>query len=167
MDTILVKILATALALSGVTTQPQAVKTHFDPAQDQAQVVQLLRDGCAHMKQAFDIESINVDELISTALDDPSAMGADIKAFHGLNFADLNTAYHQFCKNENIDKPVVDLGQVIDFFNNAEADLPDATQLKGKKLPGMSEVLDAKGLGYADVFQPGNRRIWIPLADVP
>jgi hypothetical protein len=40
-------------------------------------------------------------------------VGADIKAFHGLNFADLNTAYHQFCKNESIDKPVVDLGQVI------------------------------------------------------
>ena len=32
MDTILVKIFATALALSEVTTQPQAVKTHFDKA---------------------------------------------------------------------------------------------------------------------------------------
>src|ERR1700738_5032056 len=48
MDMILVKIFATALALSEVTTQPQAVKTHFDPVQDRAEVVQLLRDGCAH-----------------------------------------------------------------------------------------------------------------------
>src|ERR1700688_3442680 len=149
MDTILVKIFATALALSEVTTQPQAVKTHFDPAQDQAQVVQLLRDGCAHMKQAFDIESINLDELITTALDDPKAIGADIKAFHGLNFADLNTAYHQFCKNEAIDKPIVDLGQVIDYFNNAAADLPDQTQLKGKKLPGTTVVLDGTGAEFA------------------
>jgi len=31
MDLILVKIFATALALSEVTTAPQAVKTHFDP----------------------------------------------------------------------------------------------------------------------------------------
>jgi membrane carboxypeptidase/penicillin-binding protein len=167
MDTILVKLFATALALSEVTTQPQAVKTHFDPAQDQAAVVQLLRNGCAHMKQAFDIESINVDELITTALDDPKAIGADIKAFHGLNFADLNTAYRQFCKNEAIDKPVVDLGQVIDYFNNAAADLPDQTQLKGKKLPGTTVVLDGAGTEFADVFEPGNRRIWVPLSDVP
>ena len=108
---------ATALALSEVTTQPQAVKTDFDPVQDRAQVVQILRDGCAHMRKAFDIESINLDELISTALNDPKAVSADIKAFHGINFADLNTAYHQFCKNESVANPVVDLGQVIEFFN--------------------------------------------------
>jgi membrane carboxypeptidase/penicillin-binding protein len=167
MDTILVKIFATALALSEVTTQPQAVKTHFDPAQDQAQVVQILRDGCAHVKQAFDIESINLDELITTALDDPKAAGADIPAFHGVNFADLNTAYHQFCKNEPITSPVVDMAQVIDFYNNAAADLPDEKQLKGRKLPSLTTVLDGSGQNFADVFQPGNRRIWTPLSDVP
>jgi membrane carboxypeptidase/penicillin-binding protein len=167
MDTILVKIFATALALSEVTTAPQAVKTHFDPAADQAQVVQLLRDGCAHMKQAFDIESINLDDLITTAMDDPKAAG-DIQAFHhGVNFADLNTAYHQFCKNEPIISPVVDIGQVIDFYNSAAADLPDQTVLKGKKLPSLTNVLDGSGQNFADVFQPGNRRVWVPLADVP
>jgi penicillin-binding protein 1A len=166
MDTILVKIFATALALSEVTTQPQAVKTHFDPAQDQAQVVQLLRDGCAHMKQAFDIESINLDDLITTAMDDPKAAG-DIQAFHGVNFSDLNTAYHQFCKNEPIVSPVVDIGQVIDFYNNAANDLPDPKLLKGKKLPSLTNVLDGSGQNFADVFQPGNRRIWVPLSDVP
>jgi membrane carboxypeptidase/penicillin-binding protein len=167
MDTILVKIFATALALSEVTTQPQAVKTHFDPVQDRAEVVQVLRNGCAHMRQAFDIESINLDDLISTALNDPTAMGADIKAFHGINFADLNTAYHQFCKNETVDNPVVDLGQVIDFFNNAAADLPDPARLKGHKLPSVATILDRKGGDFADVFQPGNRRIWLSLGAVP
>jgi len=167
MDIILVKIFATALALSQVTTQPQAVKTQFDPAKDQDQVVQILRNGCAHMVQAFDIESINLDDLIATALDDPKSVGADIKAFHGLNFADLNTAYHQFCKNETVANPVVDLGQVIDFYNKAAADLPDANSLKGKKLPSLSTVLDGNGRNFADVFEPGNRRIWVPLADVP
>src|SRR6201996_2512207 len=132
MDTILVKVFATALALSEVTTHPGSVQTQFDPVTDRDEVVQVLRDGCSHMKQAFDIESINLDDLISTALDDPKAMGADSKAFHGINFNDLNTAYHLFCKNEGIDKPVVDLGQVIDFFNAAAADLPDQNQLKGK-----------------------------------
>jgi membrane carboxypeptidase/penicillin-binding protein len=169
METILVKIFATALALSEVLTQPQAVKTHFDPVTDRNEVVQILRAGCAHMRQAFDIEAINVDDLIATALDDPKALGAgaDIKAFHGLNFADLNTAYRQFCKNESIASPVVDLGEVITFFNNAATDLPDHTRLKGKKLPSMTVVLDGKGGNFADVFEPGNRRIWVSLPDIP
>src|SRR5579863_4140542 len=167
MDMILVKIFATALALSEVMTQPQAVKTHFDPAQDRAEVVQILRNGCAHMRAAFDIESINLDDLIATALDDPKALGASAKAFHGINFADLNTAYKQFCKNENVDNPVVDLGQVIEFFNGAATDLPDQTPLKGRKLPSMSVVLDGKGAKFAELFAPSNRRIWVPLADIP
>jgi membrane carboxypeptidase/penicillin-binding protein len=167
MDLILVKIFAAALALSQVTTQPQAIKTQFDLAKDQDEVVQLLRGGCAHMKQAFDIESINLDDLIATALDDPKAVGAEIKAFHGLNFADLNTAYHQFCKNEPLTNPVVDMRQVIAFFNNAAADLPDQNILKGKRLPSMSVVLDGSGRNFADVFEAGNRRIWVSLADIP
>jgi membrane peptidoglycan carboxypeptidase len=84
-----------------------------------------------------------------------------------LNFGDLNTAYHQFCKNEKIDTPVVDLGDVITFYDQAVADLPDPAQLKGKQLPGLSEVTDGTGTHYADVFQPGNRRVWVPLSDIP
>ena len=40
---------------------------------DQPRVTQLLRDGCAHFRKAFDIEDINVDDLIATAMDDPQA----------------------------------------------------------------------------------------------
>ncbi|HML06844.1 MAG TPA: transglycosylase domain-containing protein, partial [Xanthobacteraceae bacterium] len=167
MDMILVKIFATALALSEVMTQPQAVKTQFDPVTDRDEVVQILRAGCAHMRRAFDIESINLDSLIATALDDPKALGADMKAFHGINFVDLNTAYRHFCKNEAVADPVVDIGRVIEFFNNAAADLPDQTRLKGRKLPNMSVILDGKGGNFADVFEPGNRRIWVALADIP
>ena len=167
MEIILVKIFATALALSEVMTQPQAVKTHFDAVADQDKVVQTLRAGCAHMRRAFDIESINVDELISTALNDQNAVGADIKAFHGINFADLNVAYHRFCKNENVDDSVVDLRQVIEFFNDAAADLPDHARLKGRKLPSMTAILDGKGANFADVFEPSNRRIWVSLDDIP
>jgi len=167
METILVKIFATALALSEVLTQPQAVKTQFDPVRDQAEVVQILRAGCAHMRQAFDIESINVDELIATALDDPKALGAD-KVFHGINFADLNAAYRRFCKNETVANRV-DLGEAITFFNNAAADLPDQTRLKGRKLPSMSVVLDGKGRNFADLFEPataasGSRSPTFPIS---
>ena len=93
METLLVKIFATALALSQVTTAPEAVRTHFDRLQDQQQVAQVLRSGCTHMRKAFDIEDINLDDLIATAMDDPQALAGESKAFRGMNFTDLLTAY--------------------------------------------------------------------------
>ena len=149
MDSILVKIFATAFTLSEDLTHPASVRTHLDPATDQDRVVQVLRAGCDHMRRAFDIETINLDDLISTALDDSNAFGANAKAFHGINFADLNTAYHRFCKNEVVEQPGVDLAQVIEFYNNAASDLPDPTALKDRKLPSMSTVLDGAGQRFA------------------
>jgi len=166
METILVKIFATALALSQVTTTPDAVKTQFDRVRDQEQVAQLLHAGCTHMRKAFDIEDINLEDLIATALDDPQAVGEN-KAFHGINFADLQMAYREFCKNEKVVVLTVDLGDVIDFYNKAAADLPDHTKLKGLKLPGASVVLDHKGERFAEVFEENQRRVWVPLSDIP
>src|SRR5215475_14389815 len=157
---LLVKIFATALALS------DAVKTEFNRDRDQAQVARLLHAGCTHMLKAFDLESINIDDLIATAMDDPQAIG-ESKAFRGINFADLQTAYRQFCKNEKVEKSAVDLGDVIDFYNKAAANLPDHGKLKGLKLPGASIVLDRKGERFAEVFEENQRRVWVPLADIP
>jgi penicillin-binding protein 1A len=167
MEAILVKIFATALALSQVTTTPDAVKTQFDRTRDQQEVARLLSAGCAHMRKAFDIEDINLEDLIATALDDPQAMSSENKAFRGINFADLQTAYRQFCKNEKVPVPAVDLGEVIDHYNKAAADLPDHTKLKGLKLPGASVVLDRKGERFAEVFEENQRREWVPLAGIP
>ncbi|MEA2948287.1 MAG: penicillin-binding protein [Alphaproteobacteria bacterium] len=167
METLLVKIFATALALSQVTTAPDAVKTSFDRTQDQAQVAQLLSAGCMHMRKSFDIEDINLDDLIATAMDDPQAIAGESKAFHGINFADLLTAYRQFCKNEKVATPAVDLGDVIDFYNKAVVDLPDHAKLKGLRLPGASVVLDRKGERFAEVFEENQRRVWVALADIP
>jgi penicillin-binding protein 1A len=166
METILVKIFATALALSQVTTTPDAVKTQFDRMRDQEQVAQLLHAGCSHMRKAFDIEDINLEELIATALDDPQAVGEN-KVFRGINFADLQMAYREFCKNEKVAVLAVDLGDVIDFYNRAAASLPDHTKLKGMTLPGASLVLDRKGERFAEVFEENQRRVWVVLADIP
>ncbi|MFZ1090706.1 MAG: hypothetical protein WAN75_15965, partial [Xanthobacteraceae bacterium] len=84
MEMLLVKIFATALALSQVTTAPEAITTRFDRETDRPTVTALLRAGCTHMRKAFDIEDINLDELIATAMDDPQAMG-ESKAFRGIN----------------------------------------------------------------------------------
>ena len=167
MDVILVKILAAFLALSQVATTPQAIKTEFVETRDQAEVVGLLRGGCAHMRKAFDIELIDLDGLIATALDDPQALTAEIKAFRGLNFGSLHLVYRQFCKNETVEPAPVDIGQVIAYYNKATADLPDHARLKGLKLSGTSTVLDATGGRFAEVFEAENRRVWIPLKDIP
>jgi membrane carboxypeptidase/penicillin-binding protein len=167
MNAILVKIFATALTMSQVTTRPDAVKTSFDAVQDTAEVVQILRDGCAHMRKAFDIEDINLDELIATAMDDPQAVTGNVKVLQGLDLRDLHTAYRQFCKNETVATSPVDIAEVVAYYNKAMVDLPDHTKLKGAKLPGLSIVLDKSGERFAELFQPDNRRLSVPLTDVP
>src|SRR5262245_47913493 len=167
MNLILVKMFATALALAQVTTQPDTVKTRFDPVNDQAEVVQLLRNGCAHMRKAFDIEDLNLDELISTALTDPQAVAGEIKAFRGINFDELHIAYKQFCTSETVANSPFDMKDVIEFYNKTVAELPDHNRLKGLKLPGTSVVFDGKGERFAELFESDQRRVWVPLSDIP
>src|SRR3989442_10482649 len=118
------------------------------------------------MRRAFDIEDINLEDLIATALDDPQAVGEN-KVFRGINLADLQMAYREFCKNERVAVLAVDLGDVIDFYNKATADLPDHTKLKGIKLPGASVVLDRKGERFAEVFEENQRRGRGGVPDLP
>src|ERR1700694_2179155 len=167
MESILVKILAVVLALSQVSTRPDEVRTQFDGAADRAQVVDLLRAGCAHMRKVFEVEDLALDDLVETALADPKALTSDIKAFHGINFGDLNATYRELCKNETPDPSPIDIGQVIEFFNKAANDLPDHTRLKGLRLASPSQVLDGRGASFAEIYEPGNRRIAVPLADIP
>jgi penicillin-binding protein 1A len=170
---VLVKIFAVALALSQVTTRPD-VKTQFDPVRDQAEAMQLLRDGCSHMLKVFDLENINIDELITIAMNDPQAVTSESKAFRGINFDDLASAYREICKGGsattsavNVRFPWLDVGEVLTFYNNAVTDLPDVTKLKDQKLRGLNVVLDDKGNRYADDYKPGQRRLSVPLSEIP
>ena|SRR5471030_3277440 len=157
MNLILVKMFATVLALSQVTTRPDAVRTEFDPVSDQNEVVQIMRDGCAHIRKEFDVEDFNLDDLISTAMLDPAGVAGEIKAFRGINFDELLGAYRVFCSNEKIDSATFDIRQVIEFYNKAAATLPDHMRLKGLKLPGTSVVLDGKGEKFAELFESDHR----------
>src|SRR3954471_6680779 len=167
MNAILIKLFATALTLSQVTTRPDAVKTQFDAVADRAEVTKILRDGCAHMRRAFDIEDLNLDELIATAMDDPQAVAGNTKILQGLDLRDLHGSYREFCKNETVTPSSVDLGEVIAYYNKAAAELPDHARLKGAQLPGTSVVLDAKGERFTEVFEADHRRAWVPLSDIP
>lgn len=167
MEAILVKVFATALALSQVTTRPDTIKTSFDPVQDRAEVVQLLADGCTHMRKAFDVEQLDIDGLIETAMTDTRGGDEEVAAFRGIKFSDLFLAYRQFCKKETIEREVVDIAQVIEFFNVAAAGLPDHAKLKDMAMPGLTNVFDIKGTAYAELYAPNHRRVWVKLADVP
>ncbi|WP_445504063.1 penicillin-binding protein 1A [Microvirga sp. G4-2] len=167
MSAILVKIFATALTLSQVLVDPDTVKTSFDPVQDREEVAEILKSGCTHMRRAFNIEDINLDDLIVTAMDDPQAVTGDLKMLQGLSFNDLHASYRQFCKNEKVEPSPVDLGEVITYYNDAVADLPDAGKLKGLKLPGVSVILDGNGRRFAEIYEPDHRRIWVPLSEIP
>src|SRR3954471_5855988 len=167
MEALLVKVFATALALSLVMTRPDAVKTQFDPVTDKAEVLAVLGAGCDAVKKSFDIENIDLDGLIDTVMVDKQAAAGEIAGFKGIKFDDLHLAYKQLCKHEKIDREVIDVDQVIAFYNRAAADLPDHNRLKGLKLPGMTTVLDGTGAKFAELFEPDSRRHWVPLSDIP
>jgi penicillin-binding protein 1A len=166
MDMLLVKIVAAALAFSQVTTTPNSLKTQFDRNQDQQQVTQLLHAGCVHMLKALDVENIDLDDLMSTAMIDPQAIGTK-EAFRGIKPSDIRTLYRQYCKDEKVPGVIVDIGEVIEFYNQTAADLPDYKKLKGLKLPGATVVLDRTGDRFAQITQQNRPRIWDSLADIP
>src|SRR6516164_305652 len=116
MDTLLIKIFATALTFSQIVSAPDAPKTRFDPMQNRQQVIGLLRAGCEQVRKAFDVETVNLDDLITTAMEDPeAAAGEHAAAFRGIKVDDLHTAYRQFCKKEAVQSSPVDIGEVIEF----------------------------------------------------
>src|SRR5262249_51658190 len=98
---------------------------------------------------------------------DQKALNGAKQAVRGLNTRDMQVAYRQFCKKEDVRTSPVDIGEVITFYNGAAKDLPDHEKLKDLKLPGMTAVLDGKDHRFAEVFEPDHRRISVPLAAVP
>ena len=85
---------------------------------------------------------------------------------HGLKFVDLILVFRQFCKNEDVKDSPVDIGATIRFYDGAMADLPDAARLRALRTAGPGGVMDGKGERFADLSE-SNRRIWVPLNDIP
>jgi penicillin-binding protein 1A len=162
MESLLVKIFGVILTLSQVLTQPDDIKTKFDPARDREEVVDLLRKGCSHIRSAFAIEDLDLDELIATAMDDRDAVSAK---FRDVSFTDMHAAYRVICNQEKEALPF-DVGELIEFQNLALMDLPDHEVLGRLKLPGTTTILDRHGEKFAEVYEPANRRVSVPLGSV-
>ena len=156
MDTLLAKIFATALTLSQVTNTPDAVRTKFDRVADKDAVVSLLRDECTHMRKVFEIEDLNLDDLIATVLEDPDSIAGGGVAFRGIKFADLQSAYRKFCTDEPVPDWDFDAASVIDFYNKAVADLPDPNRLKGIELQAPSSCGTARAVASRRWRRPSN-----------
>ena len=122
---------------------------------------ELLRTGCSHMRKTFDVEALNLDDLIATAMEDANSLSSDQVILRGINIKHLLIAYREFCKDETISNSPIDLKEVIRFYNRTLADLPSSVDLTELKPPGMTVVLDSKGERFLQ------RRAWIPLAQVP
>ena len=161
MDILLAKIFATALVFSQVATAPAELRTRFDEIHDQPRVSDLLRAGCAHMRKAFDVEDLNLDEIIATAMEDVESLSADQTILRGLNIKQLHLAYHQFCTDEPVTKSPIDLTEVIKFYNRTLADLPSSIDLAELKPPGMTAVLDFNGERFLQ------RRTWVTREQIP
>src|SRR5687767_995727 len=115
MDALIVKILATALTFSQVLVAPESLRTSFDPTNDRREVVQWLQKGCAHMRKAFKIDDLNLDELVTTAMEDRDVASAKFK---DISFTDLHLAYRALCNGERVRLPF-DIANVIQFYNRA------------------------------------------------
>jgi len=105
--------------------------------------------------------------LGAVAVDFDDAIAGENSVVRGIDIKKLPGAYRQFCGNEPVDRDTVDLAAVIKFYNQTLAELPDHGRLKGMKLPGISNVLDVKGIRFAEVHEPDHRRVWISLGEIP
>jgi membrane carboxypeptidase/penicillin-binding protein len=160
MDPLLTKIFATALVFSQVATTPSQLRTAFDETDGQSAVSELLRAGCAHMRKAFDVEDLNLDDLIATAMEDVDAFSSDQVVLRGLKVKQLHVAYRQFCKNEDVLDSSLNLAEVVRFYNDTLADLPSSLDLAELKPPGITAILDSAGERFHQ------RRLWVPIDQI-
>jgi len=87
----------TALTFSQVATAPDAVKPSSIRPRTRSRWSAVAR-GCAQMRKAFDIEDLNVDDLIATAMDDADAIASGHAAFRGINIKDCTPPIGNFAR---------------------------------------------------------------------
>lgn len=194
MNVLIVKILAVGITLSQLFNKPpEQFKTSFDPVADQAQVEQILRDGCGTFVKEFKAEKLDFDFLFDLMLGNATsekekAERAQAEAnavsaattpgqaapetfasqlMKAIDLPALQAAYKQFCKNEKVENSPIKLDEVIHFFNASIGTLPDHQKLKGMRLPEASVLLDQNDVKFTEVYSDDNRRRWISLKELP
>lgn len=188
MNPLILKILAVGLTLSQIFTKPiDQFKGKFDLNADQAEAQSLLSDGCRFVMKEFsaDDEDQDLDFIFDLMLQNAtnaknktqetstpaSATSSSIsfaeKLTKQLDIKGLQSIYRTFCKGEKIDSNVLNMQELLTFYNNAMGDLPDHTKLKGMKLPEASILLDKDDKKFTEIYSADNRRRWVAVKDLP
>jgi 1A family penicillin-binding protein len=181
MNALLIKIMAVGLTLSQLFTRPdEQPKLHFNPQADQPQVAQHLKEGCAFLTKQFQLENLNLEIVLNLVIDNTKKAEADAakkpvegeeslsqKMTRQLDFTALLNAYKIYCKNENIPPNGLNLEEVINFYNTAMKDLPDVGHMKTFRLQESATVLDSKGERFSEIYSENNRRVFVPIAQLP
>lgn len=177
MDLFLVKILAVGLTLSQLMTRPAAeFKTTFAP-EEMSQVHQILHDGCLAVTKEFGAENIDFDlffSLVTTQIESKkmkrtAEKSITEKMLEKIDVKGLHSAYNRFCKETDVSSTPTDLpmNEMVLYYNKALKDLPSAQPLVNLKLPQASLILDRSGQRFSEVYKDNNRRIWVPMNELP
>ena len=121
------------------------------------------------MRRAFDIEDINLDELIATAMEDPQARRRRSQGSAGTELRRPPCQLPAILQGrDSVDPSPVDLGRGDRLLQRRRRGSSRCRQSsKASSFPGVSIVLDGEGKRFAEVYEPDHRRMWVPLSDIP
>lgn len=163
--TIMSKLLAAGLALITVHTQPEA-PLNFNPEQDEARAIQTLREGCQIMLREFGAEKIDFDLIFGTLISNGKAMNLTLRV-KDIDLGEVANAYKYFCKNDDAAGASLNIKEALSYLQDTLKNLPDPATLKDLKMKQTSLVLDVSGQRFSEHYKDDNRRLWVPLAQVP
>lgn len=185
MNVLVIKILAMGLTLGQLFTKPiEQFKVQFNPDADQAQVAELLGEGCKFMVKEFGAEQVDFNFLFSMmianikATQEMAAVPAvsekplpdkltTVGLTEHIDVPSIYAAYKQFCKGEKVENSPIKLNEIIAYYNQTLTNLPDHAKLKTLKLPESTLILDRSGARFTEVYADNNRRKWVPISDMP
>jgi penicillin-binding protein 1A len=125
---------------------------------------------------AEDEPPVPEDEKVTTLAPQPLPGKVDkvtsANLMHDMDVPTVYAAYRQFCKGEKVEDSPVNLSEVIAYYNEQMANLPDFHQLRGMKLQEPTQIFVRNGPTerynlFTELYSDKNRRKWVSLQDVP
>lgn len=159
------KLLAAALALVTVHSNPEA-SLDYNPETDQARAVQTLREGCQVMLKEFGAENIDFDLIFGTLISNGQAMNLTLRV-KDIDLNEVAASYKYLCKNDDSAGSSLNIKEALVYLKETLKNLPDPNTLKNLKMKQTSLILDVNGERFSEHYKDDNRRLWVPLAEIP
>jgi penicillin-binding protein 1A len=178
MNPMLLQKLAVALTVSQIFTAPDNIKDHFDPVNDQKQVLEIMQGGCkaitSNIREVlsgdaaddFKIENLKV---VFDLIDKNSAAAKNpMSLVKGLSWDEISATFNMFCLGKPNDS-LIKLDEVIQYYDDALAsvkDMRDPKTLKDLKHQEASLIYGSHGERFTEVYSANNRRRWVNINDI-